>query len=156
MKKMRSYMTEQFRERQREEIISAYKRLYYDLKNKIKDLEGKLADLTDENAYLRRHSPTHKLYEAGFFGDDKNRLKKGLTRMEGKRMSVKVFELEDGRKYLVPARCCFNCEHCAAVLYDDGGPHTIGCELSEDEKYADYAADMGLKCDAFEEEEEGE
>lgn len=78
-------------------------------------------------------------------------------------MNVKTFKLEDGRKYLVPARSCFNCRHLGPVLYDsasgvtiDGGPHTIMCKLSEDEKYADYAADMGLKCDAFEEKEEKE
>ena len=79
---------------------------------------------------------------------------KALRRMEGKRMNVKTFKLEDGRRYLVPARSCFNCKNLGLVLYDDGGPHTIMCELSEDEKYADYAADMGLKCDAFEEKEE--
>lgn len=67
-------------------------------------------------------------------------------------MSVKVFELEDGRKYLAPARCCFFCGHCASVLYDAGGPHTIGRELSEDEKYADLASNMGLGCESFEEE----
>lgn len=67
-------------------------------------------------------------------------------------MSVKVFELEDGRKYLCPAKCCFFCEHCGHVLYDSGGPHTILCDLSEDEKYADLSANMGLGCEAFEEE----
>ena len=138
----------------KEEMLSAFKQLNQDLGKKIEDLEGKLADLTEENAYLRRLSPTYKLYKAGFFGDDKSRPQKVLTRMEGKRMNVKTFVLEDGRRYLVPARCCFNCEHCAVVLYDDGGPYTIGCDLSEDEKYADYAADMGLNCDAFEEEKE--
>ena len=70
-------------------------------------------------------------------------------------MSVKVFELEDGRKYLCPARCCFFCKHNTCVLYDSGGPHMILCELSEDEKYADLAAEMGLKCDAFEEGNDG-
>ncbi len=166
MKKTRPYSEEQFFTHEdelertlavKEELLSTYKRLYYDLKNKIEDLEGKLADLKDENAHLRRQSPTYKLYEAGFFGDDKSRLPKVYRRMEGKRMNVKTFNLEDGRRYLVPARCCFNCRHLGHVLYDAaGGPHTIMCDLSEDEKYADYAADMGLKCDAFAEKEEAE
>lgn len=66
-------------------------------------------------------------------------------------MSVKVFELEDGRNYLVPERCCFLCKH-ADILYDSGGPYMILCEMSEDEKYADLSANMGLGCEAFEEE----
>lgn len=69
-------------------------------------------------------------------------------------MSVKVFELEDGRQYLAPARSCFFCEHCTDVFFDHGGPYMLCCELSADEKYADLSANMGLGCDAFEEDDD--
>lgn len=46
---------------------------------------------------------------------------------------TKVFECENGKRYLLPANHCVFCKHCTDIFYDYGGPYMSICsEGNED------------------------
>lgn len=40
---------------------------------------------------------------------------------------TKVFECENGIRYLLPANHCVFCAHCTDIFYDHGGPYMCIC-----------------------------